>query len=65
MRLIDAGKINFKWINGTVCVEPKDIEKMPTVRCETCRDYLTVYCPCECKSEPNWVCGDWHERKEE
>ena len=30
-RLIDADKINFKWINGVICVEPKDIEKMPTV----------------------------------
>lgn len=31
VRLIDADKINFKWINGVICVEPKDIEKMPTV----------------------------------
>ncbi len=63
MRLIDADKINFKWINGVVCVEQKDIENALTVQCSTCRDYCTIYCPCEWKSEPNWVCADWHERK--
>ena len=44
IRLIDAEKINFKWINGTICVEPKDIEKMPTVKAVPV-DWLKEYYP--------------------
>lgn len=47
MRLIDADKINFKWVNGIICVEPKDIKKMPTVDAEPVRH--GAWLPCDKK----------------
>lgn len=31
MKLIDANAIRYIWANGTICVEPSTIKKMPTV----------------------------------
>lgn len=73
MRLIDADKliekeheIHIKEVDYRHrCIDSVEVRNAPTVQCGTCRDYLTVYCPCECKSKPNWVCGDWAERNEQ
>ena len=68
MRLIDADALMEVYARYEFSSDMGDaieiLDNFPTIQCNNCRDYCTIYCPCEWKSEPNWVCGDWHERKD-